>query len=107
MDVKGAIPDLDWIVWADRRVVIAYDADAVTKEFVRIARSVLGADDSSYSRAVGPRWLISAIARIFQPGAKADCCPILEGPQAGARLGAVPRASREPARMALSEGRVK
>jgi hypothetical protein len=31
MDVKGAIPDLDWIVWAGRRVVIAYDADAVTK----------------------------------------------------------------------------
>jgi predicted P-loop ATPase len=43
LDVKGAIPDLDWIVWAGRRVVIAYDADAVTKEAVRIARSVLGA----------------------------------------------------------------
>jgi hypothetical protein len=43
MDIKGAIPDLDWIVWAGRRVVIAYDADAVTKEPVRIARSVLGA----------------------------------------------------------------
>src|ERR1017187_5142090 len=24
MDVKGAIPDLDWIAWAGRRVVIAY-----------------------------------------------------------------------------------
>ena len=43
MDVKGAIPDLDWIVWAGRRVVIAYDADAVTKELVRIARSALAA----------------------------------------------------------------
>ena len=43
MDVKGAIPDLDWIEWAGRKVVIAYDADAITKEFVRIARSVLGA----------------------------------------------------------------
>lgn len=43
MDIKGAIPDLDWIIWAGRRVVIAYDADAVTKELVRIARSVLGA----------------------------------------------------------------
>ena len=38
MDVKGAIPDLDWLAWAGRRVVIAYDADAVTKELVRIAR---------------------------------------------------------------------
>jgi hypothetical protein len=43
LDVKGAIPDLDWIVWEGRRVVIAYDADAVTKEPVRIARSELAA----------------------------------------------------------------
>jgi predicted P-loop ATPase len=41
----------------------------------------LGADDTDYSRAVGSRWLISAVARIFRPGAKADCCLILEGPQ--------------------------
>ena len=41
----------------------------------------LGAEDTDYSRAVGSRWLISAVARIFQPGAKADCCLILEGPQ--------------------------
>jgi Domain of unknown function (DUF3854) len=43
MDVKGAIPDLDWIVWSGRKVGIAYDADAVTKELVRIARSALAA----------------------------------------------------------------
>jgi len=43
MDVKGAIPDLDWVAWAGRPVVIAYDADAVTKELVRIARSALAA----------------------------------------------------------------
>ena len=30
LDVKGAIPDLDWVAWEGRRVVIAYDADAVT-----------------------------------------------------------------------------
>ena len=41
----------------------------------------LGAEDSDYSRAVGSRWMISAVARIFRPGAKADCCLILEGPQ--------------------------
>jgi hypothetical protein len=44
----------------------------------------LGAKPSAYTRAVGKRWLIAAIARIFRPGCKADCCFILEGPQ-GAR----------------------
>jgi len=38
-------------------------------------------EDNAYARAVGARWLISAVARIYQPGAKADCCLILEGPQ--------------------------
>jgi predicted P-loop ATPase len=41
----------------------------------------MGVKDTSYARAVGARWLISAVARIYQPGAKADCCLILEGPQ--------------------------
>ena len=41
----------------------------------------LGAEDGNYTRAVGARWLISAVARIYRPGVKADCCLILEGPQ--------------------------
>lgn len=41
----------------------------------------LGAEDNAYHRAVGPRWLISAVARIYLPGCKADCALILEGPQ--------------------------
>jgi predicted P-loop ATPase len=41
----------------------------------------LGADDTEYSHAIRSRWLISAVARIFRPGTKADCCLILEGPQ--------------------------
>jgi len=41
----------------------------------------LGAENTGYARAVGSRWLLSAVARIFRPGAKADCCLILEGPQ--------------------------
>jgi predicted P-loop ATPase len=34
-----------------------------------------------YLKAVGSAWMISAVARVFQPGAKADCCLILEGRQ--------------------------
>jgi predicted P-loop ATPase len=48
------------------------------------ALTYLGADDTPLNRAFGALWAISAIARIMQPGAKADHMLILEGPQ-GAR----------------------
>ena len=41
----------------------------------------LGAEATEYTAAVGARWLISAVARIYMPGEKVDCCLILEGPQ--------------------------
>jgi predicted P-loop ATPase len=40
-----------------------------------------GAEPSDYARAVGRRWLISAVARIYSPGCKADAVLILEGLQ--------------------------
>jgi putative DNA primase/helicase len=39
------------------------------------------AEDSDYIRAIGPRFAISAVARIYQPGCKVDYTPIFEGPQ--------------------------
>ncbi len=41
----------------------------------------LGAVDSDYTRAVGRRWLIAAVARVFSPGCKADNVLILEAAQ--------------------------
>jgi putative DNA primase/helicase len=42
---------------------------------------LLGVVDSEYVRAVSAKWMISAVARIYKPGCKADCALVLEGPQ--------------------------
>lgn len=41
----------------------------------------LGCELNEYTKGVGSRWLISAVARVLDPGVKADCALILEGPQ--------------------------
>jgi predicted P-loop ATPase len=41
----------------------------------------LGCDDTPLHRAVGAKWMISAVARVYEPGCKADCAIILEGRQ--------------------------
>lgn len=41
----------------------------------------LGAEDSPYTRAVTRKTIIAAVARIYEPGIKFDCVPILNGPQ--------------------------
>ena len=41
----------------------------------------LGCTDSRFIRGIGCRWLISAVARICQPGCQADHVLLLEGPQ--------------------------
>lgn len=42
-DIKGVLPDFERIAWKDRRVVIAYDADAEQNPKVRAARAALTA----------------------------------------------------------------
>ena len=44
---------MEWISWQDRRVSIAYDADSVTKDLVRIARAELAAHLRSRGAIVG------------------------------------------------------
>lgn len=41
----------------------------------------LGADDTTYSRAVSRKSMVAAVARIYEPGVKFDSVPILNGPQ--------------------------
>jgi len=41
----------------------------------------LGASDTPFIRAVGARWLVSAVARVFRPGCQVDHTLLLEGPQ--------------------------
>lgn len=40
-----------------------------------------GAENTWYARQVGAKFLIGAVARVFAPGCKVDCTPILEGAQ--------------------------
>jgi predicted P-loop ATPase len=41
----------------------------------------LGAEPSPLTSAIGQRWMISAVARIMQPGCKVDHVLLIEGPQ--------------------------
>jgi predicted P-loop ATPase len=43
----------------------------------------------AYHQAVGERWLISAVARIFKPGCKVDCVIVFEGPQGAGKSSAL------------------
>lgn len=45
------------------------------------AIAYLGAEDTALHRSMAALWMVSAVARIMQPGCKADHMLILEGPQ--------------------------
>lgn len=42
---------------------------------------VCGAADNEYVKAVASKWLIAAVARVYQPGCKVDSMPLFEGDQ--------------------------
>jgi predicted P-loop ATPase len=52
-----------------------------TPRLDRFLTRYFGVEDSPYVQAVGSRFPISAVARVFQPGCQADHMLILEGPQ--------------------------
>lgn len=43
------------------------------------ASAYMGSDSTDYTRAIIPRWFVSAVARVMVPGAQCDCVLILEG----------------------------
>ncbi len=49
----------------------------------------LGAQGTEYSRGVAARWLISGVARSYQPGCQADHVLVLEGPQGSGKSSAL------------------
>lgn len=51
----------------------------------------LGVDPTPYAMAIGPKWLISAVARIMNPGCKVDTAIILEGAQGKGKSSALQR----------------
>lgn len=57
---------------------------------------LIGAEDTPLNRAVGAKWLISAVARVFDPGCQADHLLVLEGPQGAGKSSALRALCADP-----------
>jgi len=54
--------------------------DGVTR-LDRFLPILFGTPDTEYEQMIGPKWMIGAVARIYEPGCKMDNMLVLEGPQ--------------------------
>jgi predicted P-loop ATPase len=52
-----------------------------TERMGRLFTAYFGAEPGEYVEAVGRMFLIAMVARIYEPGCKADYMPVIEGPQ--------------------------
>jgi hypothetical protein len=52
-----------------------------TPRLDRMLHTHFTAADTPWTRAVGSKWMLSAVARAFEPGCKADCMLVLEAKQ--------------------------
>ncbi|MGE7604941.1 VapE domain-containing protein [Peribacillus sp. NPDC097675] len=55
----------------------------------------LGANNTPYIRAVTRKWLVAAVARIYEPGCKFDYMPVLVGPQGVGKSSTIAKLARE------------
>lgn len=62
----------------------------------RLGTAYFGAGKSTYVEAVCSKWMISAVARIYQPGCKADSMLVLEGPQGKRKSSALRALASDP-----------
>lgn len=52
-----------------------------TPRLDRFLPILFGTPDTEYERTIGAKWMIGAVARVYQPGCKMDYMLVLEGPQ--------------------------